>query len=159
MRLQAIAAAALLIAGCARPGAPPPAALPPPAPRGALEIRVEPNPIVAVPAGAEGEWEFPLSIAIIETGGSRVIVDRVGIDVLAIGGLKVYSTELTAAEIERRGFPRIVQPGGEVRYTMRPRQRVPDERLFTSISAELWAEGTDEGGRHIETKTRVTVRK
>ena len=152
--------AALLATACIRqPGAASPAAGPaaPPA-RGALEIVVEPNPIVATPAG-EGAWEFPFALSIRETGGSEVTINRVGIDVLTFGGLKVYGTELSAAEIDRRGYPRRVPPHGRIRYPMSPKQNVPDERLFTSVWGELWVEGTDEGGRSITTKTRATIRK
>ncbi|HUP65587.1 MAG TPA: hypothetical protein VM557_09920 [Thermoanaerobaculia bacterium] len=151
---------ALLATACIRqPGAASPAAAPavPPA-RGALEIVVEPNPIVAAPAG-DGVWEFPFALSIRETGGSEVTIHRVGIDVLTFGGLKVYGTELSSAEIDRRGYPRRVPPHGRIRYAMSPKQNVPDERLFASVWGELWVEGTDEAGRSITTKTRATIRK
>ncbi len=152
--------AALLASACVRqPGAASPAVAPAaPPPRGALEIVVEPNPILATPAG-EGVWEFPFALSIRETGGSEVTINRVGIDVLTFGGLKVYGTELSSAEIERRGFPRRVPPHGRIRYAMGPKQNVPDERLFASVWGELWVEGTDEGGRSITTKTRATIRR
>lgn len=151
--------ALLFLASCVQPPAPAPASIPAPADaRGALEVRVEPNPVLAIPVG-ESTYEFPFAISVRETGGARVEIARVGIDVLAVGGLKVYSSELTAAEIERRGYPRHLEPFGVVRYAMRPRQQVPDERLFGSVWGELWAEGIDAGGRRVETRTRVTIRR
>ena len=158
MKATALVLLALLAAGCAD-RAPSPAAVPapqPPAARGALQILVEPNPVVA--RLVEGStYEFPFTVAIRETGGSAVTIERVGIDVLSVGGLKVYSSELGPAEIERRGYRRALAANGEVRYSMRPRQQVPDERLFGSLWGELWAEGTDAGGRSISTRTRVTL--
>jgi hypothetical protein len=152
---------ALLAAACAD-RAPTPAAAPAPAPaatqRGALQILVEPNPIVALPVDGS-TYEFPFTVAIRETGGSAVTIDRVGIDVLSVGGLKVYSSELGPAEIERKGYRRALAANGEVRYSMRPRQQVPDARLFGSLWGELWAEATDAGGRRITTRTRVTLKR
>jgi hypothetical protein len=154
-------ALALLSIACAD-RAPAPATAPAPAqtaPReGALQILVDPNPIVAIPAGGT-TFEFPFTIALRETGGATVTVERVGIDVLSVGGLKVYSTQLGPEDIERRGYRRVLAPHGEVRYSMRPRQQVPDESLFRTLTGELWAEAVDEGGRRITTRTRVTLRK
>ncbi len=161
MRRLALPVLAILLAACsARSPAAGPAPEPAPAPAapGALQILVEPNPIMAVPV--EGStFEFPFTVAIRETGGSAVTIERVGIDVLSIGGLKIYSSELGPAEIERRGYRRALAPHGEVRYAWKPRQQVPDERLFATLTGELWAEGMDAGGRTIVTRTRVTVRR
>ena len=156
----ALALLAVLAFGCAD-RAPSPAAAPAPAvasARGELQILVDPNPIVAHPVDGSA-YEFPFTVAIRETGGSAVTIERVGIDVLSVGGLKVYSSELGPAEIERRGYRRELAANGEVRYSMRPRQQVPDESLFRSLWGELWAEGTDAGGRSISTRTRVTLRR
>lgn len=148
--------ALLIVAAAACVRAPAPAPTPGTEARGALRISVDPNPIVAISVSGE-TYEFPFTIRLTETGGATVTVERVGIDVLTVGGLKVYSTELTSAEIDRRGYSRTIAPHGEVRYSMRPRQQVPDERLFTSVWAELWAEGRDAGGHAISTRTRVTL--
>ena len=157
MRRAALLALLLVpAAACVR--SPAPVAAPEPIARGGLRISVDPNPIVAVPVSG-GAYEFPFTIRLNETGGAAVTIQRVGIDVLAVGGLKVYSTQLSAADIERRGYSRTIEPLGEVRYTMRPRQQVPDERIFTSVWAELWAEGRDAGGHEITTRTRVTLTK
>jgi hypothetical protein len=160
MSRPAIVILALLTAACAD-RAPEPVAAPPATAtsgRGALQIRVDPNPIVAVGAGGS-TYEFPFTVAIREIGGTAVTIERVGIDVLSVGGLKVYSSELGPAEIERRGYRRTLAPHGEVLYSMRPRQQVPDERLFSSLYGELWAEATDAGGHRISTRTRVTLRR
>lgn len=157
MRTIASLTLALLFAACAGGGAPAPATAPAEAARGELRITVDPNPIVAYPVG--DRYDFPFTIALRETGGSSVTVNRVGIDVLALGGLKVHSEELGAAEIERRGYPRTVAANGEIRYSLTPRKQVPDERLFGSVWGELWAEGTDAAGNPVSTRTRVTIRK
>lgn len=155
----ALLALALLAPACAdRAPTPAPAPAPSVSPQGRLSILVDPNPILAIPV--EGStFEFPFTIAIRETGGSAVTIERVGIDVLSVGGLKVYSSELGPADIERRGYRRTLAAHGEVRYSMRPKQQVPDERLFGSLWGELWVEGTDAGGRSVSTRTRVTLRR
>lgn len=157
MRTIPALALAAVLSGCAGGGAAPPSTQPADSARGELRITVDPNPIVAYPVG--DRYDFPFTIALRETGGSRVTVERVGIDVLALGGLKVHSEELGAAEIERRGYPRTVAANGEIRYTLTPRKQVPDERLFGSVWGELWAEGTDAAGSPVSTRTRVTIRK
>ena len=146
----------VLAAGCVRPAPPPSPAPAAEARRGVLQIVVEPNPIVAIPV--EGEtWQFPITLRIRELGGSRVEIDRVGVDVFAVGGLKVYSTTLDRTEIDARGFTRQLPANGEIRYRITPRQKIPDARLFSSVVAELWVEGTDAGGATPSTRTRVSV--
>ncbi|HVR43686.1 MAG TPA: hypothetical protein VMS56_09605 [Thermoanaerobaculia bacterium] len=152
-RAPLLTAAMLLALGCVRP-APPPASVP--EGRAALRIEVEPNPIVATHVDGS-TWEFPFSLAIREVGGAPIVIDRVGVDVLTVGGLRVYSTELGAAELDERGHPRRLPALGVVRYAMSPRQHVPDERLFGSVWAELWVVGTDAEGRRTTTRTRATV--
>jgi hypothetical protein len=146
----------LLAAGCVRP-APAPSATPAAeVSRGVLQIVVEPNPIVAIPV--EGDtWQFPITLRIREIGGTSVEIERVGVDVFAVGGLKVYSTTLDQAEIDARGFSRQLPPNGEIRYRLTPRQKIPDARLFSSVVAELWVEATDAGGATPSTRTRVSV--
>lgn len=122
----------------------------------ALEVRVVPNPIVAIPVG-ESSYEFPFTVSIREVGGAPVTITRVGIDVYGVAGLRLYSSELGPAEIDRRGYHRTLAAGGEVRYSWRPRAQVPDARLFTTTWGELWVEGTDPNGA-VSTRTRVTVR-
>ncbi len=124
---------------------------------GALEIRVDPNPIIAVALDAS-TYEFPFTVSIRETGGSAVTVNRVGIDVFSVAGLRLYSSELGPAEIERRGYLRTLAANGEVRYPWRPKAQVPDERLFATTWGELWVEATDAAGAPVSTRARVTVR-
>jgi hypothetical protein len=146
----------LFAAGCVRP-APPPSPMPAgDAPRGVLQIVVEPNPIVAIPV--EGDtWQFPITLRIRELGGADVEIERVGVDVFAVAGLKVYSTTLDQGDIDARGFTRRLPANGEIRYRITPRQKIPDARLFSSVVAELWVEGTDARGATPSTRTRVSV--
>lgn len=163
-RMAVIVAAVLLAAACserkpsAKPSAAPAIKLPPESRKpGALEIRVDPNPIVAIPLNPS-TYEFPFTVSIRETGGTPVTVIRVGMDVYSVAGLRIYTSELGPEEIERRGYIRTLAANGEVRYTWRPRAQVPDERLFATTWGELWVEGADARGAPVATRTRVTVR-
>lgn len=157
MRRAAIASLVLaLSAGCARQSPAPVAAPAPAETRGVLQVVVEPNPIVAIPVDGE-TWQFPFTLRIRELGGASVEIERVGVDVFAVAGLKVYSTTLDRDEIDKKGYPRQLAPHGEIRYALTPRQKIPDARLFSSVVAELWAEGTDAGGTAVSTRTRVSV--
>ena len=163
MRTKAAAVSlALLIpflAGCGSSGgtsAGGPATLPG---RAALQITVDPNPIVARSAGG-GQYEFPFVIALRELNGLPVSIDRVRMDVYALAGsLRVYEASYSRDEIARMGYPTSVEGGGQIRYTLNPRKEVPDERLFGGVEAVLRVEGTDSAGNSVIDEERVTVRR
>lgn len=163
-RIAVIIAALVLAAACSeRKPSTQPSTVPviewPREPRkpGVLEIRVDPNPIVAIPVSPP-TYEFPFTISIRETGGTPVTVMRVGMDVYSVAGLRIYTSELGPEEIERRGYIRTLAANGEVRYTWRPKAQVPDQRLFATTWGEFWVEGADAVGAPVATRTRVTVR-
>jgi hypothetical protein len=152
--LIVVAAVSLLTAcGSTRPaGTTSTAAVPA---RGALSISVVPNPIVARPAGSD-LYDFPFELVARETGGRDVRIDRVSLDVYALGTIRVYSESYDRARINALGFPTSIAAGSEARYRLAPRKSA-DERMFGGVSGELSVEGTDDAGRPVSARTTVTV--
>lgn len=147
----------ILVTGCASsdPDAPAPSAA---AGRAELQIEVVPNPIEAKQVSGE-TYDFPFTITLRELNGISVNIDRVSMDVLALGAISVHREEFDRAEIARRGYPTFLQAREEIRYSFTPRKEVPDDRLFGGVSAELRADGTDANGNRVTATTSVTVRR
>jgi hypothetical protein len=125
----------------------------------ALQIDVDPNPIVARSAGGD-YYEFPFVISLRELNGLPVSIDRVRMDVYALGGaLRVYDASYSRAEIAKMGYPTSVEGKGQIRYTLNPRKEVADDRLFGGVEAVLRVEGTDSAGNRVVDEERVTVRR
>ncbi|HVT45996.1 MAG TPA: hypothetical protein VMT00_16585 [Thermoanaerobaculia bacterium] len=124
----------------------------------AVAMSVVPNPIIANHVSGS-VYDFPFSIALREVGGASVEIEEVSIDVTALGGLRVYSQSYDADEIRRRGYSTSLPARGEIRYEFNPRKDVPDERLFSAVSAELSMRGRDSGGAVTSARTNVTVRR
>ena len=137
MRRLLVPAVLLLAAACATStgGG---AALPD---RGAISIQVVPSPIVARHVSGE-TYDFPFEVVVRETAGRSVEIQRVTADVFALG-LNVATETYDASEIRRLGYSTTLAANDEMRIRLSPRQEVPDERLFGSISAELRVEGTN----------------
>lgn len=152
---QILCIALLIIAGsCARgTNGPSPVVQPRQA---ALQIFVEPNPIVAR-AVSQDVYDFPLSIGIVERGGVDVEIQRVGINVIALGVINLYSETYNRQQITRMGYPTSLRANGEIRYDLKPREKVPDERLFGGVAAELFVEGVDANGVAVRATERVTL--
>lgn len=125
---------------------------------GALSISVEPNPILARQVSGS-TYDFPFTLVMREVGGAAVTIQEVSVDVTALGGLRIYSQSYDAAEIARRGYPTSLGPGQELRYSLTPRKEVPDDRLFSAVTAELSAKGVDASGAPVTARTSVTVRR
>lgn len=147
----------LATAGCSSSGADRRTATVQPG-QGSLTISVNPNPIRAQRVSGD-VYNFPFEIIVGERGGAPVTIDRVSVEVTALGGLNVYSESYDRAEIERRGFSTRVPAGGEVRYAFNPRKDVTDDRLFSAVEAELSVSGTDTSGLRTTARTTVTVRR
>jgi len=126
--------------------------------QGSLSITVNPNPIRAQKVSGD-VYDFPFEIIVRERGGAEVTIDRVSVEVTALGGLNVYSESYDRAGIERRGFSTRVPAGGEVRYAFNPRKDVTDDRLFSAVEADLSVSGTDVSGLGTTARTSVTVRR
>ncbi|HXI13585.1 MAG TPA: hypothetical protein VNM92_13225 [Thermoanaerobaculia bacterium] len=126
--------------------------------RGALTVEVAPNPIIANRVSGD-TYDFPFEAVVRETAGAAVTVRRVSVQVVAFGGIPVYSESYGPEEIIRLGFPSVVPASGELRYRFNPRKEVADDRLFSAVSAELKVEGVDGTGARTEARTSVTVRR
>lgn len=125
---------------------------------GALAVEISPNPIIARNVAGD-TYDFPFEVRISNPGTLPVAIDRVTMDVVAVGGVRVYSTSMTAAEIARRGYPTQVGAGETLRYQFSPRENVDDERLFSAVSAEIQAVGRDTAGKTVTARTSVSVRR
>jgi hypothetical protein len=152
-QLLVVASITLLLAGCQ--GGPPVAPSPAPG-RGALEVRVTPNPIVAQ-ANNDDTYTFPFEAVVRETGGRPVRITNVSATVLLGGALQLGRESWDAQKIQSMGYPTSVGPNGELRYRFTPRKEVPDDRLFGGVSAELRVEGVDDQGNAANATTTVTV--
>ena len=119
---------------------------------------VAPNPIVAQSVSGN-VYDFPFDVIVRETGGHPVTIHEVTADVMAVGGLHVAQDSYDAAKINSLGFPTALAPNGELHYHFAPRRSVADERLFSSVSAELTVDATDDTGTATSAKTTVTVRR
>jgi hypothetical protein len=122
---------------------------------GAISIQVIPNPIVAKAAGGD-RYDFPFELVARETGGLDVRIDRVTLDVYALGAIHVYSESYDAASITALGYPTSIAAGSEAHYRFSPRKNA-DDRLFGNVSGELRVDGTDAGGHPVSAHTTVTV--
>lgn len=147
---------AFTLAGCSgsRGGTAPPVVVPG---RAALQIIVEPNPIV-VQHVSGNTYDFPFEIGIAERGGVSVEIQRVGVSA-GLGGITMYSKTYGRDEIARRGYPTFLPANGEIRYRFNPRQEVPNESLLGAASAEMFVEGTDANGNPVRATTRVTLKR
>lgn len=123
---------------------------------GALEIRVEPNPIRATLVSGT-TYDFPFEVIIRETGGHAVTVSSVTATVNLPGGFQVARESYDANRIRSLGYDTTIPANGTLRYKFAPRKEVPDERLFGGVSAQLTVEGTDDGGSPTSAQTVVTV--
>jgi hypothetical protein len=123
---------------------------------GAISVQVAPNPIVATRVSGN-TYDFPVDVIVRETGGRAVTVNRVSVDVYGPAGIRVGSESWDASRIAAAGFPTNLRGNGEVRYHFTPRQSVPDERLFSSITAQLRVDAYDETNTPTSATTTVTV--
>jgi hypothetical protein len=123
---------------------------------GAITVQVAPNPIVAQPVSGN-VYDFPFDVIVRETGGHSVTITSVTADVTAMGGLRVAQDSYDAAKINSLGYSTTLPANGELRYHFAPRRSVPDERLFSGVSAQLTVDATDETGTATSAKTTVTV--
>ncbi|HUO84744.1 MAG TPA: hypothetical protein VM534_06475, partial [Thermoanaerobaculia bacterium] len=104
------------------------------------------------------QYRFPFTVIIENHGGERVEVSRVVLQVYA-GSVRIESVTMSRDEIAARGFATTVPAGGEVRYTFDRTETVPDERLFSDVSADLRVDGIDAAGNAVSAAARVTVRR
>ena len=155
MKRIALAFLTLIVAACAtpKPGTGSTSSVPG---HGAISIQIIPNPIVARRVSGN-TYEFPFEVAVRETGGRTVNVDRVSADVYAIGGVRIASESYNTADIRNLGYSTTIPANGMLRYRFAPRKSVGDERLFGGVYAELHVDATDDTGTPTRATTTVTV--
>jgi hypothetical protein len=125
---------------------------------GAISLSIAPNPIVAQPVSGRTAnlYEFPFDIVVRETGGHPLTINGVSLTVYAFG-LPVNADKYDSAQIAALGFPTDVPANGELRYHLHPRRAVTDERLFSSISAAVRIDATDDTATPTTASTTVSV--
>lgn len=125
---------------------------------GAITMQIVPNPIVATQVSGD-TYDFPFEVVVRETGGRPVTIQRVSVTVFAPGGFAVHRESWDADRIRSMGYGTSLAANGELRYRFSPRKDVPDERLFSGVTAELRVEAVDDTGTPTEAATNVSVRR
>ncbi|MFP5246512.1 MAG: hypothetical protein ACLGH0_07435 [Thermoanaerobaculia bacterium] len=125
---------------------------------GAVAIQVVPNPIVATPVNGN-TYDFPFEVVVRETAGRPINVTRVSANVFLPGGLSVFEDSWDANRLRSMGYDPAIPANGERRYRFNPRREVPDDRLFSGVSAELRVDAVDETNTATSARTVVTVRR
>ena len=125
---------------------------------GALAIEVVPNPVVATRV-SDDTYDFPLEVVVRETGGHPVDIATVTANVFGPANIQVATETYDAARIGRLGYPTHVPANGELRYRFDQKRTVPDERLFSGVSADIRVDGRDEAGTATSATTRVSIRR
>jgi hypothetical protein len=92
-----------------------------------------------------------------ETGGRAVTINRVTLEVFALGGVRVGGENYDGARIRSLGYSTNVPGNGELRYHFAPRQSVSDERLFGGVSGEVRVDASDDTGTPTSATTTITV--
>jgi hypothetical protein len=123
---------------------------------GAISIQIVPNPIVAIAAGGN-TYDFPVDVIVRETGGRGVTVNRVSATVYGPAGIKLGDQTWDAAQIREAGYPTNLPGNGELRYHFVPRKSVPDDRLFSSVHAELRVDAYDDTNTPTSATTTVSI--
>lgn len=124
----------------------------------ALSIVVAPNPIVAHQVSGN-TYDFPFQISLRNSSRAALNIERVSINVMAVGGISIYSQSYGPEDIQKNGYPTTIPAGQELSYQFNPRKEVPDPRLFGGVSATLTATGRDPQGVEATASTEVTVTK
>jgi hypothetical protein len=146
-----------LVAACAPP-APQTAPVTAPPGQAALQLVVDPNPIMARRVSGN-TYDFPFVIELREVNGVGVTIESVSMDVIALGNVRVHREHYDRERIRQRGFPDAIPAGGVIRYEMNLRRDVPDDRLFSSVHADVRVEAIDANGNRIAARQNVTVRR
>jgi hypothetical protein len=126
--------------------------------RGAISIQVVPNPIVATRVSGD-TYDFPFEVVVRETGGRPVTVTNVSLTVNGPLGLSLHQENWNGESIRAMGYQTSLNANSEVRMRFAPRKEVPDDRLFSSVAAELRVDAIDDGGVTTSATTTVTVRR
>ena len=123
---------------------------------GAISIEVVPNPIVATRVSGN-TYDFPFDVAVRETGGRAVTISRVSATVYSPAGVKLGDESWGGARIAAAGYSTNVPGNAELRYHFTPRKSVADERLFSSVRAEVRVDAYDETATPTSATIVITV--
>ena len=147
---------AMVLAGCAssRPAEDDAASIPQ---QGRITVAVRPNPIVARQVSGEN-YRFAFDVVINEVGGLDVEIQKVTLDVRAIGGLRIGNVSYDEAEIRAKGFDPTIKASSERIFRFNEVKPVGDERLLPAVTAELTVESIDAKGTFSTARTTATVR-
>jgi hypothetical protein len=104
-------------------------------------------------------YDFPFEVVVRETGGRQVNVRSVSVNVLGPLGLNLHNESWDAERIRSMGQSTTLAANSELRLPFAIRKEVPDDRLFSSVSADLRVEAVDESGSPTTASTNVTVRR
>jgi hypothetical protein len=124
--------------------------------RAAIQVEVVPNPIQARQISGD-TYEFPFNVVVRELNGVAVQINRVSVDVRALGAIRIYNDAYDSEKIRQLGYSTSVAAGSEQRYTFSTRREVSDDRLFGGVSAELRVDATDANGNAVTASTDVTI--
>ncbi|HEX2059201.1 MAG TPA: hypothetical protein VHK90_00525 [Thermoanaerobaculia bacterium] len=119
---------------------------------------MEPNPIVATQV-AGNTYDFPFEVIVRETGGRPVNVTSVSVTVFFTGGLSLGRESWDADRIRAMGHNPSLGANAEQRFRFNIRKEVPDERLFSGVTAELRVDAVDDTGTPTSATTTVTARR
>lgn len=123
---------------------------------GAVAVRIEPNPIVARAVSGD-TYDFPFEVIVRETGGHAIEIQTVSATVRGPGGFALGTETWDAARIRKLGYSTSIGANAELRYRFTPRESVPDDRLFGSVTAELRVEATDATSTGTTATTNVSI--
>jgi hypothetical protein len=125
---------------------------------GAIAVAVEPNPIHATRVSGN-TYDFPFEVVVRETGGRRIDIERVSMIVYGPGRIALGNESWDANRIRSLGYPTSLGPRSELRYRFSPRREVPDDRLFSGVSAQLTVDAVDDTSTPTSASTVVTTRR
>ena len=119
-------------------------------------LEVDPNPIVAVPAG-EDLYDLKFDIDMREEGGVGVRIEDFTVEAIAFRTVTVKQQTFPASYITERGYPAEVAAGKYLRFSFTKRWQLPSRLLMSGASARVTARTIDENGRRDQCVVRVGV--
>lgn len=125
--------------------------------KGRLVLDVEPNPLIARPAG-EDLYEFSFNIIMREEGGVDVRIENFTVEAIAFKTLVVQAQTFPASFITDRGYPAEVGAGKYLRFEFVKRWSVPARLLLSGAAVRVTARTIDRDGRRDVSQVRIPVR-
>ena len=127
--------------------------------RGALQVAVTPNPIIARSvAGSDSTYDFPFEIVITEIGGRTVTVTGLNVTVKTIG-VPVFTKTYDASYLRGQNYSPIIAAMSTVRYGFNPREQAPAAVFGSAVDTDIQVEGIDDQGNAVRQTVTVSVRR